>query len=30
MQGLGGEMSFIQQLAHEGKIQQGRIVASNP
>jgi SAM-dependent methyltransferase len=29
MQGLGGEMSFVQQLAHEGKIQQGRIVARN-
>jgi SAM-dependent methyltransferase len=28
MQGLGGEMSFVQQLAHEGKIQQGRIVAT--
>jgi ubiquinone/menaquinone biosynthesis C-methylase UbiE len=28
MQGLGGEMGFVQQLAHEGKIQQGRIVAT--
>jgi sarcosine/dimethylglycine N-methyltransferase len=28
MQGLGGEMTFVQQLAHEGKIQQGRIVAT--
>ena len=27
MQALGGEMSFIQQLAHEGKISQGRFVA---
>ena len=27
MQGLGGEMIFIQQLAHERKIHQGRIVA---
>jgi hypothetical protein len=30
MQMLGGEMVFVQQLAHEGKIQQGRIVAINP
>lgn len=28
MQTLGGEMVFVQQLAHEGKIQQGRIVAT--
>ncbi len=28
MQGLGGEMGFIQQLAHEGKICQGRFVAT--
>ena len=28
MQALGGEMGFIQQLAHEGKICQGRLVAS--
>ena len=28
MQTLGGEMTFVQQLAHEGKIQQGRIVAT--
>lgn len=28
MQGLGGEMMFVQQLAHEGKIMQGRIVAT--
>ena len=27
MQGLGGEMMFVQQLAHEGKVMQGRIVA---
>jgi SAM-dependent methyltransferase len=30
MQMLGGEMVFVQQLAHEGKIQQGRIIAKNP
>jgi SAM-dependent methyltransferase len=29
MQGLGGEMTFVQQLAHDGKIQQGRFVAIN-
>lgn len=29
MQGLGGEMGFVQQLAHQGKIGQGRIVARN-
>jgi len=29
MQTLGGEMGFVQQLAHDGKIQQGRIVATN-
>ena len=29
MQGLGGEMMFVQQLAHEGKIHQGRIVAKH-
>jgi SAM-dependent methyltransferase len=28
MQSLGGEMGFVQQLAHEGKICQGRFVAS--
>lgn len=28
MQGLGGEMVFIQQLAHDGKICQGRFVAT--
>ena len=28
MQGLGGEMTFVQTLAHEGKIQQGRVVAT--
>ena len=28
MQGLGGEMMFVQQLAHEGKVMQGRIVAT--
>jgi SAM-dependent methyltransferase len=28
MQGLGGEMGFIQQLAHENKISQGRFVAT--
>jgi SAM-dependent methyltransferase len=27
MQALGGEMGFVQQLAHEGKICQGRFVA---
>lgn len=28
MQALGGEMGFVQQLAHEGKISQGRFVAT--
>jgi hypothetical protein len=28
MQSLGGEMVFIQQLAHANKICQGRFVAS--
>jgi ubiquinone/menaquinone biosynthesis C-methylase UbiE len=28
MQTLGGEMSFIQQLAHDGKVCQGRFIAS--
>lgn len=28
MQELGQEMTFVQQLAHEGKIQQGRFVAT--
>jgi ubiquinone/menaquinone biosynthesis C-methylase UbiE len=28
MQALGGEMGFIQQLAHDGKICQGRFVAT--
>jgi ubiquinone/menaquinone biosynthesis C-methylase UbiE len=28
MEGLGGEIVFVQQLAHEGKIHQGRIVAT--
>jgi ubiquinone/menaquinone biosynthesis C-methylase UbiE len=27
MQALGGEMSFVQQLAHDGKVSQGRFVA---
>jgi ubiquinone/menaquinone biosynthesis C-methylase UbiE len=27
MQGLGAEMTFVQELAHAGKIQQGRLVA---
>ena len=27
MQGLGGEMVFMQKLAHEGKLIQGRFVA---
>ena len=30
MQALGAEMSFIQQLAHEGKVAQGRFVARLP
>lgn len=29
MQALGGEMTFIQQLAHDGKISQGRLVATS-
>ncbi len=28
MQTLGGEMMFIQQLAHEGKVSQGRLIAT--
>ncbi len=28
MQALGGEMGFVQQLAHAGKISQGRFVAT--
>jgi ubiquinone/menaquinone biosynthesis C-methylase UbiE len=28
MQTMGGEMTFIQQLAHEGKISQGRFIAT--
>jgi ubiquinone/menaquinone biosynthesis C-methylase UbiE len=28
MQGLGGEMVFIQQLAHDGKVCQGRFIAT--
>lgn len=28
MQTLGGEMGFIQQLAHDGKVSQGRFVAT--
>lgn len=30
MQTLGGEMTFVQQLAHDGKICQGRFVATTP
>lgn len=28
MQALGGEMGFIQQLAHDGKVSQGRLIAT--
>ena len=28
MQALGGEMAFVQQLAHERKICQGRFIAT--
>jgi ubiquinone/menaquinone biosynthesis C-methylase UbiE len=28
MQGLGGEMGFVQQLAHDRKISQGRVIAT--
>jgi hypothetical protein len=27
MQSLGGEMVFMQELAHDGKIAQGRFIA---
>ena len=27
MQSLGGEMAFMQELAHDGKIAQGRFIA---
>jgi ubiquinone/menaquinone biosynthesis C-methylase UbiE len=30
MQGLGGEMDFMRELAHAGKIAQGRFVARRP
>jgi len=30
MQALGGEMGFVQQLAHDRKISQGRFVATKP
>jgi SAM-dependent methyltransferase len=30
MGALGGEMVFIQQLAHDGKICQGRLIATRP
>jgi sarcosine/dimethylglycine N-methyltransferase len=30
MQALGGEMGFVQQLAHDRKISQGRFIATKP
>ena len=30
MQVLGGEMAFIQQLAHDRKISQGLVIAHRP
>ena len=30
MQSLGGEMTFIQQLAHDHKISQGLVIAHRP